>query len=141
MNLDEAIRELRARNEPVPRPLRLPTHLEVDAAEQKLAVHFHPDFRRYLLEASDIVCGTIEPVTITREQSHTHLFEVARQAWEDYGVGRDLLPVCEDNADFYCLSSAGEVVLWSHNGWSPEKWPDLATWIEDVWLASCADEV
>lgn len=135
MNLDDAFHELRQRNRPVPRPLRLPTAAEVAEAERRLALSFPSDFRRYLLEASDVICGALEPVTITRPESHTDLFKVVESAWDGYGVPRDLLPVCEDNADFYCMNPAGEVVFWSHNGWASEKWSSLADWIEQVWLA------
>jgi hypothetical protein len=134
MTLDDAIRELRSCNEPVPIPLRLPTVAEVDEAERRLGVKFPSDFRRYLLEASDVVYGTIEPVTITQPHSHTDLFKVANDAWQGYGVPRDLLPICEDNADFYCINPASEVVFWSHNGGLSEKWPSLAHWVRDVWL-------
>jgi len=134
MNLDDALRELRRRHEPVPFPVRLPTPAEVESAERQLGVSFHPDFRRYLFEASDVNYGVIEPVTITRAGSHTDLCKVVGAAWEMVGVPRDLLPICEFNADFYCMNSAGEVVYWSHNGWSPERWPSLADWIEQVWL-------
>src|SRR5438067_1933106 len=118
MDLDEVLLLLRSRNEPVPRPLRLPTRAEVDDAEQRLAVRFHPDFRRYLLEVSDVSCGVLEPVTITRPESHTDLFKVVESAWVGYAVPRELLPICEDNADFYCMNTSGEVVFWSHNGFS-----------------------
>jgi hypothetical protein len=111
MTLDDAIRELRCCNEPVPIPLRLPTVAEIDDAERRLGVKFPSDFRRYLLEASDVVYGTIEPVTITQPHSHTDLFKVANDAWQDYGVPRDLLPICEDNADVYCINPASEVVF------------------------------
>lgn len=139
MDLDEAIRELRARNEPVPRPLRLPTPAEVAEAERRLSLPFPPDFRRYLLEASDVICGAIEPVTITRPQSHTDLFEVAENAWGNLGLPRDLLPICEDNSDFYCMDPTGEVVFWSHDGWSSGRWRSLAEWITQVWLAEYDD--
>ena len=134
MNLDEAIGELRARDEPVPLAVPLPTPPEIEAAERRLGVSLHPDFRRYLLEASDVNYGIIEPVTITRTESHTDLFRVAEAAWERFGVPRDLIPICEFNADFYCMNSAGEVVYWSHNGWPAARWPSLADWIEQVWL-------
>src|SRR5262249_3257554 len=134
MNLDDAFSLLRSRNEPVPRPLRLPTRSEVDEVERRLGVHFHSDFRRCLLEASDVVCGTFEPVTIACPESHTDLFKIAEDAWTTWGVPRDLLPICEANADFYCVNSVGEVVHWSHNGLSSEKWPSLADWIAQVWL-------
>ena len=48
---------------------------------------------------------------------------------------RDLLPICEDNGDYYCMNAVGEVVYWSHDGVSDEKWSDLATWIRKVWIA------
>ena len=134
MNLDEVFGELRSRNETVPWPLRLPTVSEVNEAERRLGIRFHNDYRRYLLEVSDVVYGAIEPCIITRAESHTDLFETARNAWDVWGVSRDLLPICEDNADFYCINSDGEIVYWSHNGLTSEKWPDLATWIKVVWL-------
>src|SRR5438105_4017094 len=113
MDLNEAIRELRVRNERVPRPLRLPTSGEVDLAEKRVGVQFHPDFRRYLLEASDVVLGSLEPVTITRPASHTDLLKVSQSAWQAYGVPREYLPICESNADFYCISTSGEIFFWS----------------------------
>jgi len=134
VDLDEILLLLRSHNEPVPRPLRLPTNAEVDNAERQLAVRFHPDFRHYLLRASDVACGVLEPVTITCPESHTYLFQVAESAWTGYSVPRELLPICEDNGDFYCMNSAGEVVFWSHNGTTSEKWASLADWIGQVWL-------
>ena len=136
MDLDSAIAELRTANEPVPLPMRLPTLDEVAAVESELGLQFHPDFRTYLLKASDVVCGTIEPVTITIRDSHTDIRSVVANA-RAMGVGPQLIPICEDNADFYCVTPEGEVVFWSHNGWAEEKWDSIAAWIEQVWLESC----
>jgi hypothetical protein len=133
MTLKETIRELRALNEPVPHPLQLPTAEQVAQIQVKLGIKFHPDFRKYLLEASDVVYGTLEPVTITGEGGQTELSRVAPRAWES-GVPRRLVPVCEDNADYYCMDEQGQVVFWSHNGPTDETWPDLATWIQEVWI-------
>jgi hypothetical protein len=134
VTLHEVIRKLRTLNEPVPKPMRLPTAEEIQAAEQGLGVQFHPAYRHYLLEASDVVYGTKEPATLTLPGDSTDLLAICKVAWEDYGVPRHLLPICEDNADVYCMNEAGEVVFWSHNGCSNEKWPNLATWIEQVWI-------
>ena len=135
MDLSSAFLELRNRNGTVPNPLRLPSETEVDNVEKALGVRFHRDFRRYLLEVSDVVFGMFEPVTITQPGAHTDLLEVVKAAWEGYGVPRDRVPICEDNADFYCMNEGGQVVFWSHNGWSSETWPSLADWIERVWIA------
>ncbi len=133
MNLEEVIQELRKLNTPVPKPLRLPNSDEVEKVEKILDITLHSDFRKYLLLASDVVYGTLEPVTITVEGSHTDLRQVAQEAWE-IGVSRSLLPICEDNADYFCMNEGGEIIYWSHNGISDEKWPDLATWIKEIWI-------
>jgi hypothetical protein len=132
--LDQVLRRLRSLNEPVPKPMRLPTAAEVEAIERRLGVRFHPDYARYLLQASDIVFGAKEPATIMDPDSHTDLAKVCKAAWEGYGVPRDLIPICEDNADLYCMNAAGEVLFWSHDDASHEKWPNLATWINEVWI-------
>jgi hypothetical protein len=133
MTLDDVLKELRNLNEPVPKPRRLPTTTEVEVAEQRLGVTFHPDYRTYLLAASDVVVGTKEPCTLT-PGSHTDLLTTASNAWRQVGVPRDLLPICEDSGDFHCMNHSGEVVFWSHDGASDEHWPDLATWIKTVWI-------
>ena len=134
MTLTEAIEELRKGNEPVPTPMRLPTPDEVAAAEAEVGVQFHPDFKRYLLEASDVVFGTLEPVTVTDSTFSTHLPTVCEDAWEEMDLPRKLLPICEDNGDYYCMNKHGEVIFWSSDGSTDEKWDDLATWIELVWI-------
>ncbi len=136
MTLDEAIAELRRRNRPVPKPPRLPTEAEVSAAEGKLGIFFHPDYRRFLLEASDISYGVLEPATITVPDAHTDLVRIAEPARSTWQVPAEFVPICEDNADFYCLTPDGRVIFWSHDMQAPngEEWPDLAAWIEQVWM-------
>lgn len=134
MNLDQVIQELRELNELVPKPMRLPTPDEVTRAQQQLGVTFHADYRKYLLEASDIVYGTLEPCTVIPDGGHSDLIAVARNAWDKVGVPRDLIPICEGNGDYYCIETSGQIVFWSHNGVTDEKWPDLATWIKRVWI-------
>ena len=132
--LGEVLKELRALNEPVPKPSRLPSVAEIQAMEAKLGLKFHPDYVRFLLEASDVVFGTLELATITDAQSHTYLPLVAAEGWE-IGVDRSWLPICEDNGDYYVLKSTGEVMYWSHDGLiREESWPNLATWIREVWI-------
>ena len=134
MSLDQAIQRLRRLNQPVPKPMRLPTPEEVAEVEEQLGFRFHPDYRRYLLEASDVVYGTKEPAIITMPGYFTDLRAICRTAWESNDVPRALLPICENNADFYCMNSSGEVLFWSHDGQANEKWCSLAAWIEEVWI-------
>ena len=134
MILPDVIAELRELNEPVPKPLRLPTADEVNAAEQQLAIKFPDEYRQYLLAASDVVYGSLEPAIIIPDAGHLNLVDIAETAWDEMEVPRELLPFCEDNGDYYCLNEAGEVEYWSHNGATDEKWKDFATWIKEVWI-------
>ena len=141
MDIEVAIAELRGRAEAVPLPPRLPTDAEVAAAERRLETTFPRDYRRYLLEASDVVFDSLEPAVVVPDAGYLDLPGMARTAWE-LGVPHDLLPFCEDNGDYYCLTGEGRVRFWSHNGTTDESWPDLGAWIIDVWIGeSEADDV
>ena len=134
MNLPDVIAELHELNEPVPKPLRLPTAAEVGAAEEQLGLKFPAEYRQYLLTASDVVYGSLEPAIVIPDAGHLNLIDIAETAWDEMDVPRELLPFCEDNGDYYCLNARGEVEYWSHNGATDEKWKDLATWIKEVWI-------
>ena len=134
MNLPDVLAELRDLNESVPKPLRLPTEAEVAAAERMLGLKFPEDYRRYLLESSDVVFGALEPAIVTPDAEYLSLTDMAETAWDELDVPRNLLPFCEDNGDYYCLTETGEVEFWSHDGATDDKWKDLATWIKEVWI-------
>ncbi len=131
--LDEAIAELRHLNETVPKPPRLPTKGEIEVVEKELGIKFHPDYARYLLEASDVVFGVLEPATIPKDSGHTYIVPMAKQAWT-VGVSKELVPIAEDNGNYYCMDTGGHVLYWSHDGATNKKWPDLSTWIREVWI-------
>lgn len=135
MPLAESIAALRRANQPVPKPMRLPTPEEVASVEAALGVQFHPDFRTFLMRASDVVVGTMEPVTIALRGSHTDLSEVATDAWAA-GVPKKWVPVCESNGDYFCITPEGDVQFWSHDGPTDERWASLSDWIDQVWLQS-----
>lgn len=133
MTIDDAITKLRSRAQSVPKALSLPTPEQVEAVETELGVTFPPEYTRYLLMASDAVFGLIEPVTVASPNFGTHIPKVVASA-RAYGVPSHFLPICEDNADFYCLTPSGSVEFWSHDGPATESWLDLATLIEQVWI-------
>lgn len=138
MTIDQAIAELRERNEEVPTPARLPTEQEVDAMETELRFKFHPDYRKFLLQASDVTFGALEPATITDPEAHTHLADICESAWDEVELPRKFLPICEDNGDYYCIDKSGKVIFWT-DGQTQESWKDLATWIEEVWIGENAE--
>ena len=131
MDIAQAIAELRSRNEEVPEPLRLPTEEELNAAEDQLGIRFPPDYRRFQLEAGNVAYSTVEPYLVIPTMPYADLVRSAREAWE-IGVPRTWLPFCENNGDYYCLD--GSTVRYWANAPTGESWPDLATWIAEVWI-------
>ena len=117
---------------PADSPFRIPTDREIDAAEQRLGVAFHPDYRDFLKGGCDVADAIFEPAVILPGSGHLDLFEIAETAWNRMHVPRHLLPFVEDNGDYYCISPDGEIVYWSHNGTTDEKWPSIAVWHQQV---------
>lgn len=136
--MDDVIELLREKNEPISVPLELPDDDLLVEIEEQLLLPLPDDLWHYLLEASDVVYGALEPVTAADPRSHTYLPEVAAQAWND-GMPRHLLPVCQLGDGYYCISEEGEVRYWNGHklGKDPQgnkQWANLWEWIRDVWL-------
>ena len=140
MTLEHAIKQLRILNEPVPKPQRLPSREEVAEVEKQLGITFHPDLQEYFLTASDVTYGCLEPVTILVDSGHTYMLDVVEDA-RTIGVPDELMPICDDNSDYYCMTTDGSIVFWSHDagGLTGETWKDLSTWIEEVWIGESQD--
>ena len=140
--MESVIEALRSANQPVPVPLELPDMDTIIDAEQQLLISLDREFREFLLTVSDVICGTLEPVTVADPNSHTYLPEVAATAWS-LGVPRHWIPVCEvtenSGSGYYCANELGEIVLWA-NGQQIEDeiWEDIWHWAEVVWLESAS---
>lgn len=113
-------------------PFRPPKDAEISAAEQRLGIKFHPEYRAFLKSGGAVADATLEPAVILPGSGHLDLFEIAETAWSLRRVPRHLLPFIEDNGDYYCIAPSGEVVYWSHNGTTDEKWPSMAAWRQQV---------
>lgn len=131
--MEDVIEILRERNEPVPVPLELPDEDLLVEIEEELLISMPDDLRYFLLTVSDVVCGKLEPVTVSDRNSHTYLPEVAAVAWS-LGLPRRYLPICEENGAYYCISQDGTVLKWDERI-SDESWENIWQWAREVWLA------
>lgn len=134
-DIDEILDLLRDHNEPVPVPLELPDEDRLVEIEEEILLPIPRDVRTFLLEASDVVYGSLEPITAAEPNSHTYLPEVTATAWS-VGVPRYLLPICDDNGAYYCADPDGEILLWRNGDLTDDSWPSIWHWIRDVWLES-----
>ena len=133
--MDELIDELREANQPVPIPLELPEEDDLVEVQEALFISLNEDFQEFMLTVSDVVYGTLEPVTASDPTSHTYLPEVAAIAW-DAGLPRDLVPLCEHQGNYYAVNEEGEVQYWEGGVKTEQSWESVWYWVRDVWLNS-----
>jgi SMI1-KNR4 cell-wall len=136
MTLDQAFAELRRRSDTTaPIKLRLPSESELAAAEEELNISFHPDYRRFQLEVSDVDCGVLEPGLILPDlQPYLDLRVIAHDGWQA-GVPSDSLPFCQDNGNYYFMDPSGTVRYWDHDGGGESgRRATFAEWIIEDWL-------
>lgn len=135
--MEDVIELLREQSENIPVPLELPEEEDLVLIEEELFLPLPFEFREFLLKVSDVVYGTIEPVTVADPQSHTYLPEVAAMAWS-LGVSRELIPLCETANGYYCVSPEGEVSFINPDTGEigEDEWPSIWHWVKDVWLES-----
>ncbi|PVZ10497.1 MULTISPECIES: SMI1/KNR4 family protein [unclassified Pseudomonas] len=135
--MEDVIEQLREANEPVPVALELPDEDLLVEIQELLLIHIPDDMKAFLLTVSDVVYGSLEPVTVTDPQSHTYLPEVAANAW-DAGMPREYVPLCQDGDNYYAVEEDGTVLLWDgdEEAVTEETWDSVWTWARDVWLES-----
>lgn len=135
--MEDVIEQLREQAETVPVPLELPEEEDLVVIEEQLLVPLPFEMREFLLKVSDVVYGTLEPVTVADPQSHTYLPDVAAMAWS-LGVSRELVPLCETRSGYYCVNPEGEVrfIGPDTDASDDNEWASVWHWVKEVWLES-----
>ena len=104
------------------------TDVELGEAQRILGFEFPLEYIEFVKSGYDLGDAPIEALEILNPPSYVNIFETLKNAREYYDLPVELLPICEDNSDYYCLNATGEVVFWSHNGVTYEKWENIAEW-------------
>lgn len=131
--MEEIIEYLQENREPLSTPLTLPDHEDLLTIEEALLLSIPTEFRRFLLNVSDIVYGYIEPATASDPNSHTYLAELASQAW-NIGLPRDVLPVCEYKGGYASIDQEGRMAFWKDGDFTNEEWESIWHWTREIWL-------
>ncbi|WP_293267298.1 SMI1/KNR4 family protein [Neptunomonas sp.] len=132
--MNDIIDELRELNEDRFNSVRLPTEDELVELEEEILISIPSDLKEFLLEASDVVVGSISLVTATEPHAHTHLPELTATAWS-LGLPRELIPFCEANGGYYFIEQDGNIGFWSsEEEASEEQWDNLWDWVSDIWM-------
>ncbi|MGF1816979.1 SMI1/KNR4 family protein [Vibrio splendidus] len=104
------------------------TDAEIDEAQKMLGFEFSLEYIEFIKSGYDLGDAPIEALEISVPPGYVDIFGVLKDAREYYDLPAELLPICEDNSDYYCLNPSGEVVFWSHNGVTDEEWTNVAEW-------------
>lgn len=135
--MNDVIAELRTLNQDRFSSMELPDEDLLVEIEEEILISLPADLKEFLLYGSDVVVGTLSPVTVTDPHAFTHLPEVTATAWSE-GLPRDLIPICADAERYYFISQDGAVGLWSPDEeiHEDEQWETLWEWINDIWIPS-----
>ncbi|BAP14642.1 hypothetical protein AS19_17910 [Alcanivorax sp. NBRC 101098] len=135
--MDDIVDMLRERHDGGLIALELPDEDRLVEIEEQLLIPLPADYKAFLLSASDIVCGSLEPATVMDDYAHNFLPEMAANSWNQ-GLPRYLIPVCETPNGIYAMSQEGEVVLWQPEQGinEDEVWGSIWQWAREVWLES-----
>ncbi len=134
--MNDIIAELREKNQDRFGSMELPDEDLLVELEEEILISIPADLKEYLLYGSDVVVGSLSPVTASDPHAHTHLPEVTATAWS-LGLPRELIPICEANEGYYFISQEGSVGFWSaEDDITDDQWETLWEWISDVWMES-----
>ena len=113
---------------------KIPTDIEIAAAEEKLGFTFPAEYIAFIKSGYDLGNAALEALEIVEPPSYADIYETLLSARKFYDLPVELMPICEDNSDYYCINNSGEVVFWSHNGVTDEKWANVTEWREQMIL-------
>jgi hypothetical protein len=132
--LNEVLDELKSLRMVLPVAQYLPSDQLIEEYEAEVGLAFPQDYRTFLKEAGDSMLNGKDALRLTPSRDHPRELSVALKEAHRIGVPSDWLPICEDNGDYFCLAPDQTIRFWDHNGVSDERWPDLASWIKEVWI-------
>ncbi len=108
--------------------IKIPSDIEIEDAQEKLGFKFPEEYVAFIKSGYDLGDAPLEALEIVDPPSYADIYEALESARKFYDLPSELMPICEDNSDYYCLNKIGEVVFWSHNGVTDEKWSNVTEW-------------
>jgi len=114
--------------------LPLPDDSLILQYEKNTGFTFSSDYKKVLKKVGNIFYGTIELLSLTKDEPYYGELIAALSDARQQGLPDDWLPICEDNGSYYCITPEGMIRYWTTDGYSNDQWPNLASWINEVWI-------
>ncbi|KGM27781.1 SMI1/KNR4 family protein [Photorhabdus luminescens] len=133
-DLDKIINELKLLSGGERNNIDLPDDELLAQYERDIGFTFPNDYKKVLKEIGNVFYGSIGLLSVTKDKQNYGELSQSLEDARELGVPKDWLPICEDNGNYYCLLSDGQVRYWSHDGYSDEMWLDITDWLQQVWI-------
>jgi len=103
MDTLENIIELLKSKAKITPPAKFPPSIDdIIEIQNQFDFTFTEDFNGFLKTTIGLFYGKVQPGTVSSNPVFTSLNRVILNA-QEYGVPNDVIPFCEDNANFYCV--------------------------------------
>ncbi|MGP3591077.1 SMI1/KNR4 family protein [Vagococcus sp. WN89Y] len=133
-NLDSVISELIRLSGNERNNLPLPDDDLIAQYEEDTGFIFSDNYKKVLKEVGNIFYGSIELLSLSKDKKYYGELTSALSDAREQGLPETWLPICEDNGSYYCIDPEGIIRYWTTDGYSNEQWPNLASWIKEVWI-------
>ncbi|MFC6301063.1 SMI1/KNR4 family protein [Pseudomonas spelaei] len=134
MKIYDVVSELKGVRLRLPVKQVLPDDAVISDYEAELGISFSDDYKFFVKEASDSIYNGKDALQLTVNRDSSRELASAVIDAREQGMPESWIPICEDNGNYYCLLEDGSIRYWSHDGLSAETWPNLASWIKNVWI-------
>lgn len=133
-NLHSVINELNDISGGERNNLPLPDDELIAQYEKEIGFKFTSDYKEVIKTIGNVFYGTIDLLSLTKDRKYYGELAQALVDAREQGVPETWLPISEDNGSYYCITPDGIIRYWTTDGYSDDYWPDLASWIKQVWI-------
>jgi hypothetical protein len=128
--LFEQMKSLGWQDEDIP----LAIEAEIEKVEVELGIYFPISYKAFARDYLNIGLRGIQFLPLESSKP-MYLLSELNSARKYFGLPNHLIPFINDNDDYYCFDlksndSDYNVVYWSHNGTTNEKWKNFLDWME-----------
>lgn len=133
--MEEILEELLTHAQPDNYGAYQATEEQLLEAQEQIFLSPPSHYREFLLKASHLVIGTLEPASIFDTNIRSYLPELCAQAWDE-GLPRQMIAACEHPAGYYCVADDDTVLDWRDGDFDEHQWETIWEWAREVWLRS-----
>ena len=117
----------------------LPSEEQINEYEKYLNIRLPESYKKCLESCSNVSLGGLQLLIPSKSGDYLDIYQALIDINSVENFPKNFLPFVFDNADYFCFNLNKnapdyEVVYWSHNGQTDEKWANFDDWVEKCWI-------